>query len=1446
MTLKSRINQIFDDNTNYAHAQQVLNQANSLKSLSSDLYTDPIRFVYELIQNCDDSCQTNSILRIAIVEHRYLIVCHDGKPFDRDDISGLCDVGCSTKGRDEQKTGYKGLGFKSVFGQSDYVLIVSNGEFFRFDAKAEVFKTKWNLAWGTSRATWEEKNGKTFEYPWQICPIWTEKNEVPRSIREWLIGKVDAVGTIVHLRDPNEIVHALEEITKEPHVFMFLRNIRTIRFSFNSSKETTLSINQLRDGSTQIIYDGQAKSHWLLHRSNMSIPSDARIDPRLPDKLRVVSTIEVSLAVKIDKNDNIESLQGRYNPLFAYLPTKITTYDLPIVVNAQFSINASREHIHTDSPWNQFIFSRLPYETIHWISQLMKQEKWKEKAFDLLPKPILGQDALSKSYNDNYLKAESDMSFIPNDFKQLLKVREAIIDITGFSKPDCLGDKLIRDYIVNAFPPMPSMAEHPFVANNKRLRRYKITSFEWEHCLTMLKSMEFFISFTPEQDIQFISYLFMHQNLAHIQCRLRQLPFLMDHKGILRTMDQIYIPSHFISTDWSTANDTDPYVHENVMIWLKTQVPVLNWLKSLGVAEKTDEMYIRRKIIPNVRKYANRENTIGTVKKLLDNFQHGFLPNDVLFHLKKLKLLSMEDKLVSADELYFTDAYFPRLRLDNFHLDSSKFLSPVYLKEIPNANNTLKSLFLAIGVQEDIRWISFDEEQHNQLVAAYRFKQTENLYRYGLMQFHSRRTFPFLEITQYNYDFSVFFWQHIIQVVQSHEINEKETLVSPQQQTFKVDNLPTWFVRSQTCIPTTTRQLLKSMDVFSSDLRAIAGNFLPVFACKVVSPFPPAWQQFFQFKTQFSIYDHIHLLNSFYESSKQSSLNDENENCIQRLYSSLISCLQSENRNVLDQYRPSAPFYLLSTNSNEFLPNTSLVISSTKDLHLPNQIPQLKLSTGNARDTRLGHLLDFFNIRTIGIRDLTLPTTIPALPSLALRAKLRDVQASLLDLAQTQDITHHRIDYDLEVYEVDRLELFYNETIPVLQKDIHIVNNRVYITRPWASHKTLTKLSEVLCQEFQLPSNFGSQILQLLLREEQGAPSTMLPSFDSTLDLPAAQGTRQKLAISIERDNQQLFSQLKINDETTPAELLLRGLEAQNSSHSGFVYYYTHLENAVSILRNGLIECRSHLSPNDIQDETRSEVKDYVRFYFRPLTLAQYRDENLGRANLSQSNNNQSICPVPVIFRIELESILAIENIQWTIDPGNMFESQSDFENIFDTIGKFDFQGVYADLRTERGKYSSQQEFLIETQLDLNQLDTSDITLIFQDQNACDSLECMVTHDHRSVVDTSYYFNLNSRILIDYTDMDNEITISIVNLNKLVNSGQLILQLSGDDTNRTIQGNLNASFQRGTITTVYSPQQLSFIANLEHVQYAVYYKDKNHLWLIHTNTSAPCFIPPVQ
>lgn len=68
---------------------QAVNQAISLNVLSADLYTDSKRFIYELLQNDDDSSLNNEGVKGWIkIGGKHLVVAHSGKSFSSRGLSG--------------------------------------------------------------------------------------------------------------------------------------------------------------------------------------------------------------------------------------------------------------------------------------------------------------------------------------------------------------------------------------------------------------------------------------------------------------------------------------------------------------------------------------------------------------------------------------------------------------------------------------------------------------------------------------------------------------------------------------------------------------------------------------------------------------------------------------------------------------------------------------------------------------------------------------------------------------------------------------------------------------------------------------------------------------------------------------------------------------------------------------------------------------------------------------------------------------------------------------------------------------------------------------------------------------------------------------------------------------------------------------------------------------
>jgi hypothetical protein len=220
MDLRTSVESIYAENTEYSNATTLTNFSGALSSLSKDLYTDPSRFVYELLQNADDSAIITRKQEVSIkLFDDFLVFAHMGKPFNMRDLEGLCNINHGTKKEDQTKTGYKGIGFKSVFGQSDLVIIYSEENIFRFDSCADF---KWNAAWGESKETWEEEKGREFLFPWQTAPIWTTEDFLRQDIFEFIRKGGFSVATVVKLWHKDSVRKSLISLLERPEMFIFL------------------------------------------------------------------------------------------------------------------------------------------------------------------------------------------------------------------------------------------------------------------------------------------------------------------------------------------------------------------------------------------------------------------------------------------------------------------------------------------------------------------------------------------------------------------------------------------------------------------------------------------------------------------------------------------------------------------------------------------------------------------------------------------------------------------------------------------------------------------------------------------------------------------------------------------------------------------------------------------------------------------------------------------------------------------------------------------------------------------------------------------------------------------------------------------------------------------------------------------------------------------------
>ncbi|MBJ7428198.1 MAG: hypothetical protein JHD28_04465, partial [Bacteroidia bacterium] len=375
-TLHNTINDIFSEYININSPFQVVNLANSVESLATDIYSEDKRFIYELIQNADDAAfNDDSELSIQVLS-KYVIISHNGAPFNSRDIRGLCSIGLGTKTNDATKTGYKGIGFKSVFGQPDgLVFVKSENTLFKFDREYSR-KKGWNAKWG-NKAEWEEINGVTFNCPWQMMPVLIENVE-DADLENVLNNENYTVKTAIKIVDSEQIFENINTFFGDAKFLLFLRRITSVEIVFNN--HTIAFKKEKKQDNIEIVSlkkNDELLSNWYLknwiHNIPQEIQNELKSDPKTPKKIQSMEKTEISFAIEInDTFDEIKLLEKGEITLYSYLPTTEKEYNIPFIVNCNFLLDASREKIHKNRKWNEWLFQVIGYKTVECCAEFLR------------------------------------------------------------------------------------------------------------------------------------------------------------------------------------------------------------------------------------------------------------------------------------------------------------------------------------------------------------------------------------------------------------------------------------------------------------------------------------------------------------------------------------------------------------------------------------------------------------------------------------------------------------------------------------------------------------------------------------------------------------------------------------------------------------------------------------------------------------------------------------------------------------------------------------------------------------------------------------------------------------------------------------------------------------------------------------------------------------------
>lgn len=461
--------------------------ASYLKEIGADMYTDRDRMFYELLQNADDASSLRGVKVMVQIKDNYLIFTHDGLSFSRQDFRSIVSTANSTKRLDRKKTGYKGIGFKSVFTDSERVYIKTGGFFFLFDKDADLFKdfrafyryvnplyTEEQLQiFFKDNVEYEKEFEGVNHLPWQLLPFWVEGCPSPLLGTSFSRNCNVAIALDMGVA-AEKYKETIKGIIQKPRFMLFLRN--TQRIQFEDKKWDILSIAKHVDDKTNIVrlknsfaqndnevsyivregseipvtneafkdcdipmvkecQDAGGQEKWYMYQiiDNLPVPITS-----IPERIIAADTTSVSYAIMLDETGNVIPITDKTPSLYAYLPMEDRRYLFPFFINADFELSSNRQEAKRVSVWNEYLFYNIGKNIVSWVSSIANPNH--SDYLSLLPPSFFTEeleenktDRLAFQFNRGYKESLVETPFVLNDKLKIVCQDDIVIDESGFA-----------------------------------------------------------------------------------------------------------------------------------------------------------------------------------------------------------------------------------------------------------------------------------------------------------------------------------------------------------------------------------------------------------------------------------------------------------------------------------------------------------------------------------------------------------------------------------------------------------------------------------------------------------------------------------------------------------------------------------------------------------------------------------------------------------------------------------------------------------------------------------------------------------------------------------------------------------------------------------------------------------------------------------------------------
>lgn len=407
-------------------------------------------FIYELLQNANDYPRktkygdTSISLPVDVEFHitnDYLIFQHTGEYFNAKNIAAICDINDGEKSDNVEAIGYKGIGFKTVFLDNDYVYLNTGTYSFRFDKYAtDVINT-----------------------PWQILPVWTDGRNVDQTVKNVFARHPNDLFRVKFALKPrdsriltdrerkNNYIDLFSKVFETERVILFIPNIHKVSIYWGDS--TTPEIERPKDSKKWCVSEPLVDKipDFVREKINEVLTNNdsERIEgyEKIPEKYLNFYKTAVKFACR-KEGRKLSPVEDAI--LYCYLPAKRASWGFKFLMNTDMLTNGERDDIE-DIELNHEIAKIAGRQFYFWIKGLISSGEYEmESIFSLIPD---FDDCKNKhshykvfidEFKDEFEKLIKEMPFVPvvdkNGNHLYACINEIIDDKTEITKENVMSD----------------------------------------------------------------------------------------------------------------------------------------------------------------------------------------------------------------------------------------------------------------------------------------------------------------------------------------------------------------------------------------------------------------------------------------------------------------------------------------------------------------------------------------------------------------------------------------------------------------------------------------------------------------------------------------------------------------------------------------------------------------------------------------------------------------------------------------------------------------------------------------------------------------------------------------------------------------------------------------------------------------------------------------------